>query len=92
MVDAAAPTNTLLGNPAAIRKLIETGGASAVRGLVHMIEDIAENGGLPAQVDKKAFRVGENLGASPGAVVFRNPVLEVIQYAPRTEQVHRRRC
>jgi polyhydroxyalkanoate synthase len=55
-----------------------------------MLEDIARNGGLPAQVDKKGFRVGENLAASPGAVVFRNDMLELIQYEPRTEQVHSR--
>lgn len=90
LLDAAAPTNTWLGNPAAIRKFVETGGASALRGLTHMLEDMAGNGGLPAQVDRKAFRVGENLGILPGAVVFKNDVLELIQYAPRTEQVHRR--
>ena len=90
LADAAAPTNTWLGNPAAIKKLFETGGASAVRGLHHMLEDIAGNGGMPAQVDKKAFQVGKTLAISPGAVVFSNELLELIQYAPSTAQVHRR--
>ncbi len=90
LADAAAPTNTWLGNPAAVRRLYETGGTSAVRGLGHLLEDIADNGGMPAQVDKSAFRVGENLAASPGAVVFKNDVLEVVQYAPSTGKVHSR--
>ena len=90
LADAAAPTNTLLGNPAAIKKLFETGGSSVVRGLGHLLEDLSANGGMPAQVDKKPFRVGENLAVSPGAVVFRNELLELIQYAPSTAQVRRR--
>jgi poly[(R)-3-hydroxyalkanoate] polymerase subunit PhaC len=88
--EAIAPTNTLLGNPAAVKKLYETGGASAVRGLTHMIEDLARNGGLPSQVDMKAFEVGKNLATSKGAVVFKNEVLELIQYAPHTETVYSR--
>jgi polyhydroxyalkanoate synthase len=88
-VDAAAPTNTLLGNPAAMKKMYETGGASLVRGLTHMLEDLANNGGLPAQVDMKAFQVGKDLATSPGSVVFRNDVLELIQFQPTTPQVYR---
>jgi polyhydroxyalkanoate synthase len=88
--EAVAPTNTLLGNPAAVKKLYETGGTSAVRGLTHMIEDLARNGGLPSQVDMKAFEVGKNLAISKGAVVFKNEVLELIQYAPHTETVYSR--
>ena len=85
--DAVAPTNSWLGNPAAMRKLFETGGASAARGLSHMLGDLAHNGGLPSQVDKRAFRVGDNLGATEGAVVFRNEQAELLQYAPKGEQV-----
>ncbi len=69
--EAMAPTNTLLGNPAAMKKMYETGGASLVRGLTHMLEDLANNGGLPSQVDMKAFQVGKDLALSPGAVVFK---------------------
>jgi polyhydroxyalkanoate synthase subunit PhaC len=88
--EAAAPTNTLLGNPAAMKKMYETGGASLVRGLTHMIEDLTNNGGLPSQVNMKAFQVGQNLALSPGAVVFKNEVLELIQYQPTTQAVYRR--
>ncbi len=89
-VDAVAPSNTLLGNPAAMKKMYETGGTSLVRGLTHMLEDLANNGGLPSQVDMKAFQVGKDLATSPGAVVFRNDVLELIQYQPTTPQVYHR--
>ncbi|HEV2580408.1 MAG TPA: alpha/beta fold hydrolase, partial [Ktedonobacteraceae bacterium] len=88
--EAVAPTNTLLGNPAAMKKMHETGGASLVRGLTHMIEDLANNGGLPSQVDMKAFQVGKDLATAPGAVVFKNEVLELIQFKPTTPQVYSR--
>ena len=89
-MDAVAPTNTLLGNPAAMKKMYETGGASVVRGLTHMLEDLANNGGLPSQVNMKAFQLGKDLANSPGAVVFKNEVLEQIQYQPTTPQVYSR--
>ena len=85
--DTVAPTNTLLGNPAAMKKMYETGGASLVQGLTHMLGDLANNGGLPAQVDRSAFQVGKNLALTPGAVVFKNDVLELLQYTPTTERV-----
>jgi polyhydroxyalkanoate synthase len=88
--EAMAPTNTLLGNPAAMKKLYETGGASLVKGLTHMLEDLANNGGLPSQVDMQAFQVGKDLATSPGAVVFSHEMFELIQYQPATSQVYRR--
>src|SRR5260370_19770198 len=88
--DTVAPSNTLLGNPAEMKKMYETGGTSLVRGLTHMLEDLANNGGLPSQVDMKAFQVGKDLATSPGVVVFRNEVLELIQYQPTTPQVYLR--
>jgi polyhydroxyalkanoate synthase len=88
--EAVAPTNTLLGNPAAMKKMYETGGTSLVKGLTHMIEDLANNGGLPSQIDMKAFQVGKDLALSPGAVVFKNEALELIQYNPTTPQVYSR--
>jgi polyhydroxyalkanoate synthase len=87
---AVAPTNTMLGNPAAMKRFYETGGASAVRGLVHMLEDLAKNGGLSSQVNMKAFQVGKDLALTPGSVVFKNEVLELIQYTPATGQVYQR--
>ncbi|HKC44225.1 MAG TPA: alpha/beta fold hydrolase [Burkholderiales bacterium] len=88
--EAFAPTNTLAGNPAALKKMIDSGGGSVLAGLQQMLADLVTNRGMPAQVDKQAFRVGENLAQSPGAVVFANEVLELIEYAPATAEVHAR--
>jgi poly[(R)-3-hydroxyalkanoate] polymerase subunit PhaC len=90
LTDALAPTNTLLGNPAALKKIIDSGGANLLAGLQNMLADLGANRGMPAQVDKQAFRVGENLAVTPGAVVFRNEVLELIQYTPTTPEVYAR--
>ena len=73
-----------------MKKFIDTGGASVVRGVQNMLRDASKNRGMPAQVDMSAFEVGKNLAQSPGVVVFRNPVLELIQYTPATETVHAR--
>nr|WP_238327988.1 alpha/beta fold hydrolase [Paraburkholderia mimosarum] len=88
--DALSPTNMLLGNPAALKHVVDSGGLSLVGGLKNALFDILKNHGMPAQVDKNAFQVGKNLATSPGSVVFRNEVLELIQYAPATEQVYGR--
>jgi polyhydroxyalkanoate synthase len=90
VTDAMAPTNTLPGNPAAIKKVVESGGASLIAGMKNLLTDTLTNRGMPAQVDKSAFEVGKNLGTSPGAVVFRNEVLELIQYTPATPNVYAR--
>ena len=87
VTDAFAPSNMLWANPAALKRAVESGGMSVVRGLKNMVLDLLDNQGMPAQVDKGKFQVGTNLGTSPGAVVFHNPVLELIQYRPATEQV-----
>ena len=89
-VDAMAPTNTLGGNPAALKRLLDTGGSSLLRGLENFVSDLARNGGLPTQVDRRKFAVGKNLATTEGSVVLRNDVLELIQYRPRVEQVHKR--
>src|SRR6478609_4342164 len=90
LVDAMAPTNSILGNPVALRKLVETRGASVVHGLENLTRDLVRNGGLPAQVDKNKFTVGKNLATTPGAVVYRSPVLELIQYRPMSNDVYTR--
>ena len=87
---AAAPTNTLLGNPAAVKRAYETGGLSVLRGLKNMAGDVRHNGGMPSIVDGSAYQVGRDFAVTPGAVVDRDPVAEVIQYAPSTEQVQTR--
>jgi polyhydroxyalkanoate synthase len=90
VVDAMSPTNWLGGNPAALKRLVDTGGASFVHGLENLIGDLAYNGGLPAQVDKRKFAVGKNLATTAGSVVYRSPVMELIQYQPMSKEVHRR--
>ena len=87
--DALAPTNTFI-NPTAIRRFIETGGASAVKGVSNLINDLVYNEGWPSQVNKAAFTVGKNLATLPGKVVFKNEMIELIQYAPQTERVYSR--
>jgi polyhydroxyalkanoate synthase subunit PhaC len=86
--DALAPTNFLPTNPAALRRAFDTGGTSVAKGVRNMLRDVTRNGGWPSQVDRAAFTVGTDLAATPGQVVFRNDLIELIQYAPVTEQVH----
>jgi polyhydroxyalkanoate synthase len=88
VLDALAPTNTLLGNPAVIKKAIDTGGQSLLRGARHFLQDVATNGGRPRQITPGQFVVGRDLAATPGKVVFRNELMELLQYTPQTEQVH----
>ncbi len=86
--DALAPTNFALTNPAALRRAAETGGWSLVRGMRNALEDLRNNDGWPSQVDTTPFELGRNMAASPGQVVFRNDLIELIQYQPATEQTH----
>jgi len=90
LIDAIAPTNFIVTNPAALKKARATKGASVIRGLANLVEDLTSGRWLPRQVDARPFTVGRNLAATPGAVVYRNEVLELIQYAPATAEVHRR--
>ena len=89
-IDAFAPTNFFATNPAALRKMVETGGTSVVEGLKQAREDMARgNGKLSiSQTDETPFKVGENVATAPGKVVFRNELIELIQYSPTTETVH----
>jgi polyhydroxyalkanoate synthase len=84
-VEAMAPANLLLTNPAALQRVLETGGLSLMDGARNLASDLEE--GRLSMVDATAFKVGENLATSPGKVVFRNELIELIQYEPRTEQV-----
>ncbi|WP_371396514.1 alpha/beta fold hydrolase [Fretibacter rubidus] len=89
VVDSLAPTNTLLGNPAAMKKLYETGGRSLLKGLQNAYDDLRHNGGMPSQVDGRPFKVGENLATSKGAVVYKDEMLELLQYEPTTDEVYK---
>ena len=85
-----APTNLLPGNPAALKRIFETGGTSLLRGARNFLADVISNGGMPTQVDSSGFTVGENLAATPGAVVYREEMFELLQYAPTTPTVYAR--
>ncbi len=90
LVDMISPTNFLPTNPEALALAAETEGESLVAGLENLIADLEANGGdlVVTLADKKAFKLGEDLATTPGSVVFRNHMFELIQYAPSTEQVY----
>lgn len=90
LTGALAPTNTFLGNPAAIKKALDTAGLSVLRSLRNLTDDVRHNGGMPQQTDRSTYGVGRNLGVSKGAVVYRDDVIELIQYSPTTPQVRER--
>ena len=87
LVEALAPTNTLAGNPSALAKAVETRGRSLLTGLRHLAGDIRRNGGMPSTVDTRPFRLGDNIATTPGHVVHRTDVFELIQYEAQTETV-----
>ncbi|OHC49832.1 MAG: class I poly(R)-hydroxyalkanoic acid synthase, partial [Rhodobacteraceae bacterium GWF1_65_7] len=90
IVDLFSPTNFLGTNPDALEKAVETDGESLVRGLENLVRDIEANNGdlLVTLADRDAFHVGSNIATTPGAVVYRNKMLELIQYTPTTPTVH----
>jgi polyhydroxyalkanoate synthase len=87
---AASPTNALVGNPAALKRAFETGGMSVLRGSRNFVRDVRSNRGMPSTADRGAFQVGRDLAVTPGAVVYRDDVCEVLQYAPTTAMVRSR--
>jgi polyhydroxyalkanoate synthase len=88
LVDAAAPTNYFLTNPTALRRAFDTGGQSLALGARNLLHDVYTNGGWPTQVRKGVFTVGRDMAMSKGSVVFRNDLIELIQYEPLTPKVH----
>jgi polyhydroxyalkanoate synthase len=88
LVAALSPSNNPLTSPVAWKAAIDTGGLSAVRGARNLVRDLATAPRVPAMVDRSAFVVGQDLAATPGAVVLRAPAFELVQYAPVTETVH----
>jgi polyhydroxyalkanoate synthase subunit PhaC len=83
---ALSPTNYLGTNPAALRRAIETGGLSLTAGAQNMLKDLAR-GGMPSMIDRNKFVVGKDLAATPGAVVYRDEMFELLQYTPTTPRV-----
>lgn len=87
-VDAVSPANYALSNPEALKLAAETQGASIAAGLKNLQADLPN--GMVSMTDASAFEVGRNLGITPGAVVYENPLMQLIQYRPTTETVHAR--
>jgi polyhydroxyalkanoate synthase len=90
LTSALAPTNTLPGNPAALKRAFDTAGASLVRGARQFAHDVRHNGGMPSQTDRTAFTVGVDLAITPGDVIDRDEVAELIEYRPSTSTVKAR--
>ena len=88
--EAMAPTNFFATNPAAVKRCYDTGGDSVRRGLANWVGDLRHNHGMPSMVDRRPFTIGENLAATPGSVIYRNEVFELMQYAPQTGTVYDR--
>ncbi len=90
IVDMMSPTNFLGTNPEALARAVETEGQSLVDGLENLVKDLERNEGelIVTLADPEAFQIGGNLATTPGKVVYRNRLMELIQYAPQTEQVH----
>jgi polyhydroxyalkanoate synthase subunit PhaC len=91
-VDAMSPSNFLLTNPEVLRKTAETGGENLLKGLNNLLSDLEQGKGRLRikMTDMEAFRLGENIGVSPGKVVFQNDLMQLVQYTPNTEQVLKR--
>lgn len=91
VIELFSPTNYFATNPDALEKAVETDGESLVHGLENLVRDIEAHGGelLPTLADPKAFEVGTNIGTTEGSVIYRNRMMELIQYKPTTEKVHK---
>ena len=87
VVAALAPNNFPLTNPTVIKALVDTGGGNLVRGTRQFVRDMARPPRIPTMVDRSSFQVGDNLALTPGAVVLRTPVFELIQYGSQTAKV-----
>ena len=88
VVDALAPTNFPVTNPTVLKAAIDTGGRNFVAGARNLARDMARPPRIPTMVDRSAFRVGENLAVTPGDVVLRTDLFELLQYRPATRRVH----
>ncbi len=83
--DALSPTNIALTNPVVLQEIVRTGGMNLVHGMQNLLSDLEK--GRISQVQEGAFEVGKNLAMTPGKVVFRSPLIELIQYTPATKKV-----
>jgi len=88
LLDALAPTNVPFLNPSVMKEALDTGGLSLLRGAGNFVDDLVRNGGQPRQVDASPLHVGEQLAATPGRVVMRNELVELLAFEPQTKRVH----
>ncbi len=91
-VDALAPTNFASTNPAVVRETVESGGENLLKGLANMLDDLERGKGKlrVKMTDLEKFELGVNVAVTPGKVVYQNDLMQLIQYVPTTETVHRR--
>ncbi len=91
MIEALAPSNAPWLNPEVLRTTLDEKGENLLRGIEHLVRDLERGHGqlLIQQTDMDAFRVGENMALTPGAVVFENEIIQLIQYSPKTPEVYR---
>ena len=91
-VDAVAPSNFILTNPEVLRTTLESGGDNLVKGLENLLGDLERGKGqlLVKMTDPDAFKIGENIAATPGKIVYENSLMQLLQYAPTTKQVDKR--
>ncbi|MBO9410292.1 MULTISPECIES: class I poly(R)-hydroxyalkanoic acid synthase [unclassified Ruegeria] len=89
IIDMMSPTNFLATNPDALEKAVETEGQSLIKGLENLVSDLEANNGemVVRLADDSAFEIGGNIATTPGEVVYRNELMELIQYKPATETV-----
>jgi polyhydroxyalkanoate synthase len=88
LVESFAPTNNPLLNPAAAERMWRTRGSSLFYGASNLVDDVRRNGGMPAVTRRDAFVVGKDLACTPGEVIYRSDICELIQFKPQTDQVH----
>jgi polyhydroxyalkanoate synthase len=88
LIEALSPSNLPLVNPASAKAVIDTAGLSLVRGGTQLVKDMASSPRIPEMVDRSSFEVGRNIATTPGSVVLRTEVFELIQYAPQADQVY----
>jgi len=91
-LDAMAPTNFATTNPQVLRRTLETGGENLLQGLSHMLDDLERGKGKLRikMTDLEAFELGKNVAVTPGKVIYQNDLMQLLQYSPSTETVHRR--
>jgi len=90
VTSTAAPTNVLVGNPAALKRALDSRGTSLAKGLSHWISDLRHNGGMPSMAKPGVLTVGVDLAVTPGGVISRDDVAEIIQYTPTTKTAYER--